>query len=58
MYQGLTEETFRKSLEGLENYSLHLISRDGEVPYWMHSEIKKVKYILNNWEALSDGGNE
>ena len=53
-YQGLTKETFKVSLDGLENYKIHLLSRDGVVPYWMTNEISKVKYILDNWQDLSN----
>ena len=57
-YQGLTKESYRTALCGLQNYSLELYSRDGEVPSWMEQEISRVHYVLDNWEQLSDGSNE
>ena len=57
-YLGLTKDAYCTALEGLQNYSLELYSRDGEVPSWMETEISRVQYVLDNWEQLSDGSNE
>lgn len=57
-YLGLTKDAYRTALDGLQNYSLELYSRDGEVPSWMDTEISRVHYVLDNWEQLSDGSNE
>jgi hypothetical protein len=57
-YNGHPKELYKLSLEGLHNYSLHIFSRDGEIPDWINQEINKVDYIINNWENLSNDTNE
>lgn len=57
-YLGLTKDAYVSALCGLQNYSLELYSRDGEIPSWMEQEISRVQNVLDNWEQLSDGSNE
>ena len=57
-YLNCTKESYTEALRGLYNYEDDLIERDGESPQWIRTEIDRVQYILNNWNALTNGTNE
>ena len=57
-YLNCTKDSYKEALRGLYNYENDLIERDGESPAWIGHEINRVRYILNNWDALTDGTNE